>query len=440
MNNFHKVIDNLYRGAAPNEKDVFALKKMGIERIVSLDKDMGERISRLCKKLGIEQIKHYFNLKKSEVLKQLKLDLKDLLLSKPTFIHCIHGRDRTGFIIARLRVELGMSPEKALAEAKRYGFGQHITDSEKPAIQLMENIVSGDSNSNDDTALDISREDTIAIKSPFDKNYVPMNQWEAVKNPVYNITYQPWYYDEVGVTPQDKEQGFPLVGEENNSYALVGAGLAGDMNVYHSASNNVFELMRKSALQLVTDIPTVEKKMAGKCIAILKMSMKILGQALNQLDDIRSAFEEFPETDGDKIWESRVLLRNLRDQAEYTLFERKTIEKNEDHSFEYWAARFIHEAKTFTSDPDFNKLVNTLKSDISELKKLFYDFCKLYSNLKDKDFVKNTTAILKSVVDQCDQIKDLINERIIADIKKDILAEDWYSKIKDITKEIENDH
>jgi protein tyrosine phosphatase (PTP) superfamily phosphohydrolase (DUF442 family) len=37
---FRKVNDNLYRGGAPTIQDVIALKKMGINKIVSLDQEV----------------------------------------------------------------------------------------------------------------------------------------------------------------------------------------------------------------------------------------------------------------------------------------------------------------------------------------------------------------------------------------------------------------
>lgn len=53
MNNFKKVTKGLYRGSAPSPNDVLLLKKdFKINKIISLDEESGEKISRTCNKIG----------------------------------------------------------------------------------------------------------------------------------------------------------------------------------------------------------------------------------------------------------------------------------------------------------------------------------------------------------------------------------------------------
>ena len=127
INNFHKVIDGVYRGSAPDIEDVRVLKdKYKIKKIISLDNNAAHRINRACKLLHIEHIIIPIDVDdRSSILKILKYDIRDLFLKNgPVFIHCIHGKDRTGFLVALFRVMIqGWEPEKALQEALSFGFG-----------------------------------------------------------------------------------------------------------------------------------------------------------------------------------------------------------------------------------------------------------------------------------------------------------------------------
>lgn len=119
----------LYRGSAPNPKDVLELKeKLGIRKIVSLDQETGERIDRACKMLGIEHVKLYIDHSRKSLYDFLSQDMKKLFLEGgPTFVHCHEGKDRTGLASALVKCKfLGMDPEKAIQEAKSLGFGVGI--------------------------------------------------------------------------------------------------------------------------------------------------------------------------------------------------------------------------------------------------------------------------------------------------------------------------
>jgi len=132
INNFSEVVPGvLYRGSAPSPQDVQALKdKIGIKKIVSLDKKSGERIDRACKLLGIEHVKMYIEDIKKTLLHFLTQNLKELFLEGgPTFVHCHHGKDRTGLACALVKCKyLGMQPEKAIKEMKLFGFGIGLPD------------------------------------------------------------------------------------------------------------------------------------------------------------------------------------------------------------------------------------------------------------------------------------------------------------------------
>ncbi|MDQ3817924.1 MAG: tyrosine-protein phosphatase [Acidobacteriota bacterium] len=124
--NFHKVGGNLYRGAQPRAGGISRLKALGVKTIINLrGADEGARVEEAeARAAGL----NYFNVPlpglsrppDDKVEKVLAL-IKDPQ-NWPVFVHCNHGRDRTGTIIACYRISHdGWNLEEAMKEAKRYG-------------------------------------------------------------------------------------------------------------------------------------------------------------------------------------------------------------------------------------------------------------------------------------------------------------------------------
>jgi len=123
--NFSKVNDKLFRGAAPTEAGMQSLKETGARSIIDLRKPsevrQGERIAAQASGMVYTNVPlHGLGAPSDEQVRTV-LSLIDTLPS-PVFIHCVHGCDRTGTIIACYRIARDQwSAESALAEAKRYG-------------------------------------------------------------------------------------------------------------------------------------------------------------------------------------------------------------------------------------------------------------------------------------------------------------------------------
>lgn len=131
IENFAKVTDNLYRGGKISSMDeLLELKnKYRINKIISLDKRSGEDIDNATKKLGI--IHKIFAIgtgHPSQPISELKKIIPTLENNGPTYIHCYHGKDRTGMAIAMYRIYKGMSFQDAIKEAYKYGMGKGLSD------------------------------------------------------------------------------------------------------------------------------------------------------------------------------------------------------------------------------------------------------------------------------------------------------------------------
>jgi hypothetical protein len=155
IRNLDKVNNKLYRGSAPSPKEVKWLKdRLGIKKIVSLDKDAGERIHRVCKLLGIDHVMFPLEMDRKSILKLLNQNLHDLLIKGgPTFVHCKFGKDRTGLVVAMYKCKyMNMKPEAAIEEAMSFGFGIGV---DPKVVDLYKKIIKSCQPMKDENAADI---------------------------------------------------------------------------------------------------------------------------------------------------------------------------------------------------------------------------------------------------------------------------------------------
>jgi len=128
IRNFGKVNEELYRGAQPDADAISNLKRLGIKSIVCLrtsGKDWKKETAAaqaqgiFCTNFPFSGIRSPKEAQVREVLATIKA------LPAPVFVHCQHGCDRTGTVIACYRIQFEKwSNEAALAEAERYGISK----------------------------------------------------------------------------------------------------------------------------------------------------------------------------------------------------------------------------------------------------------------------------------------------------------------------------
>ena len=117
--------DILYRGAQPEDEGFAELKKLGIETVVNLRSLHSDRSE--CEEAELAYVK--INCQAWEAEEEEVVDFLKVLADpdrRPVFVHCQHGADRTGMMVAVYRlVEQGWSKEDAIAEMTEGGFGYH---------------------------------------------------------------------------------------------------------------------------------------------------------------------------------------------------------------------------------------------------------------------------------------------------------------------------
>lgn len=122
LKNFAMVSKELYRGEQPTAEGFRKLKSLGVKTIINLRALHSDRA--MLKGLGLNYCHLYFKTwhpEKEDILKFLKVAMNPKY--QPVFVHCQHGADRTGMMVAIWRVFVeGWAKAEAKAELPNFGF------------------------------------------------------------------------------------------------------------------------------------------------------------------------------------------------------------------------------------------------------------------------------------------------------------------------------
>jgi protein tyrosine/serine phosphatase len=125
--NFRRVTPWLLRGGQPSPEGIQALADMGVRTVISLRWRRrhidGER--QQVTALGMKYINislNYLFLPREDYIQSF-LNILDNADNRPIFVHCLHGADRTGLLLAIFRItRQGWNVEDAYKEMKFCGY------------------------------------------------------------------------------------------------------------------------------------------------------------------------------------------------------------------------------------------------------------------------------------------------------------------------------
>ncbi len=125
--NLYRVTADLYRSSQPTSLGMCNLKELGIKTIISLRSFHSDRDEIGQTALAYEHIyMKAWHPEEKEVVRFLKIvtDPK----RTPVLVHCQHGADRTGTMVAVYRIAVqGWSKAEAIREMTQGGYGFHTT-------------------------------------------------------------------------------------------------------------------------------------------------------------------------------------------------------------------------------------------------------------------------------------------------------------------------
>jgi protein tyrosine phosphatase (PTP) superfamily phosphohydrolase (DUF442 family) len=123
--NLYRVSDELYRSDQPSAEGMQNLKRLGLKTIINLRSFHSDRDEIGGTGLAYEHIfMKAWHPEEKEVVRFLKIVTDPR--RAPVLVHCQHGADRTGTVIAVYRIAVqGWSKAEAIREMTGGGFGFH---------------------------------------------------------------------------------------------------------------------------------------------------------------------------------------------------------------------------------------------------------------------------------------------------------------------------
>jgi tyrosine-protein phosphatase SIW14 len=122
LSNVGRIAPAIFRGAQPRPEGYQALKTMGIRTVINLRLRHSER--QAVEAAGMRSIEIPMQTTKvnAETVRRVVALMTDPG-NQPVFVHCAHGQDRTGIVVAVYRMEIdGWSNSEAEAEMQAFGF------------------------------------------------------------------------------------------------------------------------------------------------------------------------------------------------------------------------------------------------------------------------------------------------------------------------------
>jgi protein tyrosine/serine phosphatase len=138
LENFYKVSDKVYRSEQPNAEAMAEFEYLGINTVLNLRKHHNDNDEGKDAKVDLKHIKMAArNVTNKQIYKALSV-IK--LANGPVVVHCYHGSDRTGVVIAAYRMVFqNWSSKQAVDEFKNGGYGYHEWVFPN-LIELLENL------------------------------------------------------------------------------------------------------------------------------------------------------------------------------------------------------------------------------------------------------------------------------------------------------------
>ena len=170
-----------------------------------------------------------------------------------------------------------------------------------------------------------------------------------------------------------------------------------------------------------------ERSQAEKALLYFKAAEKYLVQASDHLNIMKTPFKDNQDMTPEDVMAARAVIRRFRDKA-IENFDR----------FKKVAFDCVNLMQTFSSDTQTLKLMKSFIAGVDDLETSVNQFADLFNDLHSKDFVKDVVAAIESIQKQCDEIEEIVDERIKSHIQTNILAKSWVDSISnDLQMKIE---
>jgi len=172
------------------------------------------------------------------------------------------------------------------------------------------------------------------------------------------------------------------------------------------------------ATQLTYEVTDAEKQKAEKAIIFFNRATKLLNMASEHLNIMKTPFKTNPEMDVPSVLKARAAIRRFRDRSidNFDLFKKE-------------AFKCINAMQEFASDTQTIKLIKSFITSVEDLETKVNELMYLFNDLEDKEFSKKVVENIEDIQKQCEDIEEIVDERIKSHIQSNILARSWVDSI-----------
>ncbi len=189
------------------------------------------------------------------------------------------------------------------------------------------------------------------------------------------------------------------------------------------------KFIKKAYIGAMTyEISTNEKIQAEKALVCFDRALKYLQTAKDYLNIIKTPFKDNQNQSPEEVMKARAALRKFRD---------KLIENF--NQFKHTAFQCVNVMQIFNSDTQTIRIMKSFISSINDLEQSVNDLVELFNNLEAKDFGAEIVKQIEDVQIKCDDIEEIVEDRIKHHIITNILATTWVDSVgNELNKKIEN--
>jgi uncharacterized protein (UPF0335 family) len=182
-------------------------------------------------------------------------------------------------------------------------------------------------------------------------------------------------------------------------------------------------IIKSYTSQMTYDITDAEKMQAEKALLAFDYLLKYLRKIDDHMDIMYTPFKDNADISTEEVIKFRAALRRYRDKVIENFNNLKVI-----------AFKCITLMQTFSSDTQTSKLMKSFISSIEDIETQVNNFSELFDNLKSKTFVADVVKIIDLIKKELDQLKEIVDGRIKAHIKTNILNKTWADSLNDESK------
>lgn len=229
----------------------------------------------------------------------------------------------------------------------------------------------------------------------------------------YDIVYIEYLdSDDKKIKQENGEPSLPINGFKENVEDINGLSLLlkSHINMTYKKAYN---------FTMSYEVSDFEKKQANKILVYFDQISKEIYKCTDYLNLLYIPFSENPNIPKDHILKVRSKLREFRDNA-----------LNKFNILKQIASKCVKEMKMFDNDTQLNKLMTLFITNVENVEESVNEFSNLFSDLESKDFVFEIVNSINKINSNCKQLDTLIYDRIINNIKDNILSSNWMNNIK----------